>query len=189
VELTLCPKKEGSEFHKYCCINRTCKHCGTHLFRLLPEESSENGSVKWKRFEYVASGKVMSSREQQKNIALVQTEILPKELFQYLIELLDTYPHHQFIAIWQRKQLDDLLENLPLGHVVCIHDYSESYACRGQNEIQSQYYDVNKASLHITVMFCLATMEADGKESTVEEPVVIKEHVFIISDDPVQDYD
>ena len=32
-------------------------------------------------------------------------------------------------------------------------------------------------------------MEADGKESTAEEPVVIKEHVFVISDDPVQDFD
>ena len=189
VELTLCPKPEGSEFHKYCCISRTCEHCGTHLFRLLPEESSENGSVKWKRFEYVASGKVTSSGEQQKKIALVQKETSPKELFQYFIELLDTYPHHHFMAIWQRKQLDDLLENLPLGHVVCVHDYSESYACRGQNEIQSQYCDVNKASLHITVMFRHATMEADGKESTAEEPVVIKEHVFVISDDPVQDFD
>lgn len=94
VELTLCPKPEGSEFHKYCCISRTCEHCGTHLFRLLPEESSENGSVKWKRFEYVASGKVTSSGEQQKKIALVQKETSPKELFQYFIELLDTYPHH-----------------------------------------------------------------------------------------------
>ena len=160
VELTLCPKPEGSEFHKYCCINRTCEHCGTHLFRLLPEESSENGSVQWKCFEYVASGKVTASGEQQKKIALVQKETLPKELFQYLIELLDTYPHHQLMAIWQRKQLDNLLENLPLGHVVCIHDYSESYACRGQNEIQSQYFDVNKASLHITVMLRHATMDA-----------------------------
>ena len=80
------------------------------------------------------------------------------------------------MAIWQKKQLDDLLENLPTEHVVCIHNYSESYACRGQNEIQSQYFDVNKASLHITVMFCHATMKADGKESTAEEPAVIEEH-------------
>ncbi|KAK2564186.1 hypothetical protein P5673_012428 [Acropora cervicornis] len=128
---------------------------------------------------------VTSSGEQQKKIALVRKETLPKELLQYLIELLDTYRHHQFMAIWQRKQLDDLLENLPLGHVVCIHDYSKSYACKGQNEIQFQYLDVNKASLHITVMFHHATMEAAGKESTAEEPDVIKEHVFVISDDPL----
>lgn len=130
-----------------------------------------------------------SPEAQQKKIALVQKETSPKEFFQYLIELLDTYPHHQFMAIWQRKQLDDLLENLPLGHVVCIHDYSESHACRGQNEIQPQHFDVNKASLHITVIFRHATMKADGKKSTPEEPVVIKGHVFVISDDLVQDFD
>lgn len=92
------------------------------------------------------------------------------------------------MAIWQRKQLDELLENLPLGHIVSIHDYSESYSCRGQNEIQSQYFDVNKASLHITVLFRHASA-CDEKESTAEEPIIIKEHIFVISDDPVQDYD
>ena len=56
MDLTLSPKPEGSVFQKYCCINRTCEHYGTHLFRLLPEENSENESVKWKRFDYVASG-------------------------------------------------------------------------------------------------------------------------------------
>lgn len=46
----------------------------------------------------------------------------------------------------------------------------------------------NKASLHITVMFRLATMDTDGKESTTENPYVLKEHVFVISDDPLQDF-
>ena len=128
----------------------------------------------------MAPGKLTSSGEQQKKIALVQKETPPKDLFQYFINLLDTYLLHQFMALWQRKQLYDLLENLPLGHVVCIHDYSESYACRAQNEIQSQYFDVNKASLHTTVMFRHATMKAGGKESTAEESVVVKEHVFLI---------
>lgn len=152
VEMTLCPKPEGSEFHKFGCINRICDNCGTHLFRLLPEESSGSELVKWKCYDYVATGKLTSSGDQQKKIALVQQETAPKELFQYFIKLLEAYPLHQFIAVWQKNQLDDLLENLPLGHVVCIHDYSESYSCRGQKEIQSQYFDVNKASLHITVM-------------------------------------
>lgn len=96
---------------------------------------SEEGTVKWRRLEYIQTGKLLPSGEQQKKIALVQKETAPKELFQYFIKLLEDYPHHQFMAIWQRKQLDNLLENLPLGHAVCIHDYSESYLCRGQNEI------------------------------------------------------
>ena len=51
VELTLCPKPEGNKFRKFCCINRERDNCGTLLFRLLPEESSERGMVKWRRFE------------------------------------------------------------------------------------------------------------------------------------------
>ena len=31
VEMTLCPKPEGSEFHKFGCVNRTCDNCGTPL--------------------------------------------------------------------------------------------------------------------------------------------------------------
>lgn len=188
VEMTLCPKPEGSDFHRLSCIDRSCEECGTHLFKLLPEEQSEEGTTKWKRFDYVLTGKVTASGEPQKKIALVQRETCPKELFQYFFKLLEEYPYHQFMAIWQRKQLDELLENLPLGHVVSIHDYSESYSCRGQNEIQSQYFDVNKASLHITVLFRHASA-CDEKESTAEEPIIIKEHIFVISDDPVQDYD
>ena len=188
VEMTLCPKPEGSDFHRLSCIDRSCEECGTHLFKLLPEEQSEEGTTKWKRFDYVLTGKVTASGEPQKKIALVQKETCPKELFQYFFKLLEEYPYHQFMAIWQRKQLDELLENLPLGHVVSIHDYSESYSCRGQNEIQSQYFDVNKASLHITVLFRHASA-CDEKESTAEEPIIIKEHIFVISDDPVQDYD
>jgi len=31
-------------------------------------------------------------------------------------------------------------------------------------------------------------MTSDEKESTVEEPIVIKEHTLVISDDPGQDH-
>ena len=57
-------------------------------------EFSERGMVKWRRFGYVETGKLTSSGEKQKKIALVQKETLPKELFQYFIKLLDAYPNH-----------------------------------------------------------------------------------------------
>ncbi|KAL9976804.1 hypothetical protein ACROYT_G014138 [Oculina patagonica] len=74
VEMTLCPKPEGSDFHRLCCMDRSCEECGTHLFKLLPEEQSEEGTTKWKRFDYVLTGKVTASGEPQKKIALVQKE-------------------------------------------------------------------------------------------------------------------
>ena len=81
------------------------------------------------------------------------------------------------------------LENLPLDEAVCIHDYSEGYACRFQDEIQSQYFDVNKVSLHVTVLYRHSTEETDGIQSTEEQPAICKEHLFVISDDVTQDHD
>ena len=38
-------------------------------------------------------------------------------------------------------------------------------------------------------MYRHAVESVDGRESTEDEPVIIKEHIFIISDDVTQDYD
>ena len=72
---------------------------------------------------------------------------------------------------------------------MCIHDYSEDYSCRFQGEIQSHYFDVNKVSLHVTILYRHSTAEADGIQSTEEEPAICKEHLFVISDDATQDHD
>lgn len=80
---------------------------------------------------------------QKKKIALVPKEIPQSDLFKYFKQLLATYPAQQFMAKCQRDQVDNLLEHLPTGHVVC----------------------------------------------TETEPRLIKEHVFVISDDPIQDED
>ena len=84
------------------------------------------------------------------------------------------------MARWQNEQLDSLLDNLPLKHVVCVHDYSEGYACRSQDEIQSEYFDVAKVSLHITILHCHAVEAIDGGKSTEENPTLLKS-TFLLS--------
>ena len=188
-EMTLCPKEDGKDFHNLKCIQRECDQCGVDKLQLMPEEISEEGSVRWSRYEYVPTGKHHADGKEKKKICLVQKETPPSELFKYFKELLKVYPSHSFMARWQREQLDNLLDNLPQGHVVCIHDYSEGYTCRKQDEIQSEYFDVAKVSLHVTILYRHAVEEVDGITSTEDEPNTIKEHVFVISDDPAQDHD
>ena len=188
-EKTLCPIQEDKLFHYIKCLERQCDLCRVDALPLLPEEMATAGSVRWSRYEYVPTGKFLSNGQEKKKIALVQKETPPSELFKYFKELLATYPVHSFMARWQRDQLDNLLENLPFGHVVCVHDYSEGFACRQQDEIQSEYFDVAKFSLHVTILHRHAIQAIDGVESTEEEPHPIKEHVFVISDDPIQDQD
>ena len=191
IEQTLCLKPEDEKYHKLKCLKRECKDCGVHKLVLLPEEKEGVGNheVKWKRYDYVPTGKLTADGKEMKKITLLEKCTGPKELFDYFIQLLGQFPYHSFLAKWQREQLDSLLENLPLNEAVCIHDYSEGYACRFQDEIQSQYFDVNKVSLHVTVLYRHSTAEVDGIQSTEEEPAITKEHLFVISDDVTQDHD
>ena len=80
-------------------------------------------------------------------------------------------------------------EHLPVNHVVCVHDYSEGYSCRQQDEVLSEYFDETKVSLHVTILYRHALEDIDGVQSTEEDPRIMKEYVFVISDDGIPDHD
>ena len=65
----------------------------------------------------------------------------------------------------------------------------KEYACRQHDETQSEYFDVAKVSLHVTILHRHAIQATDAVTSTEEEPNIIKEHLFVISADPVKDQD
>jgi len=186
-ESTLCPKQDGNTYHNIKCLERKCDSCGVSKL-VLPEENSD-GSVKWSKYEYIGEGKFLSNGQEKKKISLMPQETSPCELFSYFKKLLGEYSYHSFMAKWQRDQLDSLLENLPTDHAVCVHDYSEGYSCRQQDEIQSEYFDVAKVSLHVTILYRHAVEPFDNETSSEEEPNIIKEHLFVISDDTGQDQD
>ena len=175
VDETLCGN-EGAEFHKLECLERSCQHCGTKKFQLLPEESTRTNSfglVRWQKFDYVEVG-------EKRRLQLVEMQTYPGEIFLYFTKLLETFPAHRFRAKWQAEQLQNLLENLPLGHVCCIHDYSENYSCQHQDQIQSLYYGQMQASIHVTVLHRHALSEIDGEESSEDDPRVVTEHLYVI---------
>ena len=157
--------------------------------QLLPEETSPRGSVHFSRYDYVPTEKFFANGQEKKKIALIQKGTLPCELLEYFKKLLAVYLCHLFMARWQCDQMDNLLDNHPLGHDICVHDYSEGYACRQQDETQLEYFDIAKVSLHVTILHRHATEATDGETSTEEEPNLIKVHLFVISDDPGRDKD
>ena len=134
-----------------------------------------------KRYEYVSVPD--KSGEERRKIALVTKETPVTGLFSYFHQLLKDYPYHSFMTKWQKEQFD----NLPLDNIICVHDFSENYTCRSQDEIQSQYFDPNKVSIHVSIVYRHASLQIDGKEST-EKPELIKEHIFVLSDDSTQNY-
>ena len=71
--------------------------------------------------------------------------------------------------------------------MVAIQDYSEGYTSRSQDEKQSECFDVAKVSLHVTNLYCHSIEKNDGIESTEKNLEAVKEHVFLTSDDVIQD--
>ena len=82
----------------------------------------------------------------------------------------------------------DLADGLARVHDCYVFMTSENYTCRSQDEIQLQYFDPNKVSIHVTILYRHADLLQDGKQSTADESCIIKEHVFALSDDNTQDY-
>ena len=167
------------------CLRRECSECGTKKFQLSGKEKADT-MVNWKRYEYVSVPD--KNGEERKKIALVTKETPVTELFSYFLHLLKDYPYHSFMAKWQKEQFDNLVNNLPPDNIICVHGFSENYTCRSQDEIQSQYFDPNKVSIHVSILYCHVSLPVDEKESTEEKPELIKEHIFVLSDDNTQDY-
>ena len=143
--------------------------------------------VKWKKFEYVVIG-VNSDNSGKKKPQLVDKSTTPGEMFSHFKNLLKTYPSHQFRANWQNQQLRELVENLPVCHTVAVHDYSENYMCSMQDQMQSLYFSQVQASIHITILHRHALLGIDGIESPEENPLIITEHIFVISSDCKHDH-
>lgn len=177
VEETLCPKPNDTKYHNKDCLYRSCNKCGTSQLKLIPEEQclKMRQKVKWQAFEYITND------ANQRKLHLSTKETPPGAMFDHLKSLLGSFPAHQFHANWQHKQLKHLLENLPKDHVCCVHDYSENYSCQLQDQLQSMYYYQTQASIHATILHRHALLSVDGEESTEDGPVVVTEHLFVIS--------
>ena len=190
VQQTLCQKEEHCHYNKKSCLYRECKECGVDKLKTLPEENDKSSSapcVKWEKFQYVVCGTDSNGKE-KKRLQIVSMETSPGEMFEYFKNLLKGFPAHQFRASWQHEQFKALMSKLPLHHACCVHDYSENYNCRYQEEAQSLYFAQNQCSIHVTILYRHASLQCDGVESTEDNPKIITEHLFVISPDLKHDH-
>ncbi|CAC5396610.1 unnamed protein product [Mytilus coruscus] len=185
VNETVCKTSENVD--KLKCLQRNCDICGVHNFKLPEEEKTDNlnmSNVQWERYEYV---NLKRGSKSIRKLMLVKKSTKPFEMFSYFIQILRTFPYHQFSTSWQSDQLRSLLDNLPHNHCVTVNDYSESYRCFDKTEIQTGYFQKIEVSLHVTFLYRHAILEVDGIESSVDNPVIIKEEFFVISEDDKRD--
>lgn len=175
---TLCPKNQGQDFHNLDCIERNCPQCGVQKFKLSENELSCDElapDVEWMCYEYV---KFKFKNTEKKKLCLVKKKTKPGSMFKYFYDILSNFSSHVFRSKWQSVQLQYLKENLPQNHVICIHDFSENYACKEQVEIQSNYFQRTEASLHVSIIYRHAIPEIDGQDNSEHESKLIEEHFF-----------
>ena len=124
VDDTLCPKGDN-EYHKLVCLRRECSECGVQAVNFSISELNDNGNndsvkCKWSKYEYITlEGCENADDTPMKKLSIVNKEISPSELVNYLKQLLQNYPYHQFMSCWQKSQFDSLKENLPIDNV-CV---------------------------------------------------------------------
>lgn len=69
-----------------------------------------------------------------------------------------------------------------------VHDYSENYTGQHQDQIQSCYYGQTQVSIHVTMLHRHSFKDVDGTDSSVENPNIVTEHIFVISPDLKHDH-
>ena len=183
VNTTLCPKPDGSQYHKIECIRRTCAECGVDKSPLFIEPLPDNvESVSWDRYEYVRV--TVKGNCEKKKLMLVQKKTSPSEMFEYFKDVLHTYTEHQFSALWQQEQLSALKTSLPMNQCLVIHDFSENYRCIEKQELQSTYFGKTEVSVHVSVIYRHAVLEY----VQVDENTVVTELFYTISPDTTHDH-
>ncbi|KAK3242956.1 hypothetical protein CYMTET_47384 [Cymbomonas tetramitiformis] len=98
------------------------------------------------------------------------------------------YAYHTFMALHQHRQFKTCITDLPLGHTAGCFDFSENHSLNIPREVQSLHWVVKQATVLVCVLWRHACKEVDGVESTAENPVVIKDYVYFISDDRKHDH-
>ncbi|KAK3248739.1 hypothetical protein CYMTET_41804 [Cymbomonas tetramitiformis] len=98
------------------------------------------------------------------------------------------YAYHTFMALHQQRQFQTCVRDLPLGHTVFLFDFSENHSLNIPGEVQSLHWVVKQATILVCVVWRHACMAVDGVESTAENPVLVKDYVYLLSDDRKHDH-
>lgn len=128
---------------------------------------------KWVYVKSEREGKVKTT------MSCAQKAVQFKEFFQELLNEMETYPAHIFRASWQQRQMALCISTLEPGEAMMLLDFSEYYACRYHNEVQSAFFDHNQVTILPVMVYYRG--EGTGK--------LIKHSMICISNDPKHNSD
>lgn len=179
VDLTLCPKHEGTEYYQLKCIKRDCSDCGMKKFDEHFNEISENhrtSVISWREWGLITT----DEGKKRRGLKNCNENRTVNNLLTELRKEVDEQALHVFNWKWQSQQYRNIKGNLPQNWVLNVWDFAENYTCFIQDEAQSAYWTRNQATVHPVVNFYHC--ETEGCDDLVCESIVF------ISSDRKHDY-
>ena len=92
-------------------VKRECSECGAQAVNFSISELNDNSyndsvTCKWSKSEYITLESCENADgTPRKKLSIVSKETSPSELVNYLKQLLQGYPYHQFMSCWQKASL------------------------------------------------------------------------------------
>ena len=190
-KLTICPPKENDKVSMKC-LNRECRECSTdavkqHYQPLVNahQKDEQTGTHvtfnEWRsvkeEYEVRSKGKEKEAKQKKtvNRLKLVTDKKPVDQVISLLMKDMEAYPAHKFRADWQKKQLNDLKDNLPPKSAAVVIDFAMNYTCFLQDEVQSYHWSPPQVTLHP----CYAYINASSAASA---PTHTEAVIFISSD-------
>lgn len=185
--MTMCAKKDKSEFNAADCIFRQCTSCGPemvldHFAELI--ELHKSTMISWTMWQNVKRNKLnkktgLVTEKQYNEVTSMATSV--NELFTLLLKELSTFSGHIFRAKWQWKQLRSLQATLPIGHSLIIADFSENMRIEFSEETIASHVSPMAITLFVIALYRHAS------DSTENNRHILFENINIFSNSQQHD--
>ena len=152
-ELVVCPKVDGSIYHKLKCLIGECSSCGPEKkFKSCPMEESSGCTMKVKVFEDVEVGYTNAGKKKKRKI-ISYKQIQFKELLILFKYHLKKFIQHNFIYRWQAEQMKECILRFPEDVVVYVVNFAEIYTFKEQNGVQTMHWFSDQVPIFVHITY------------------------------------
>lgn len=199
VDFCCCDVEHDTEYHSCSCLHGVCGSCGVDRLDGLLHESERNADAPLITARYFKNVDIDIPEDQQvldkngnpiktkKRLAKVAERMSPTAFLDLFKQKAKSFIWHQFEAQWQAAQFKKCVQNIQPGEVVATLDFSENHTFLYSIEPQSLHWTPCQCTLLCFVVYRHAQESLDGVASSPSNPVLVKEHVFFMSDDKEKD--
>ena len=140
----LCPKPAGSDYYRLECVTNQCEQCKDFKRAKVLSCKCENDpelAVHWKDYaqethKYTVEEDGAKEVREKTRTVLKKMEGTAAEFMVLFREVATSFFEHSHVARRSAVQFDEMLKNLPEGHLAILEDFQMNYTHSHNNAIQ-----------------------------------------------------